>query len=141
VNFVVPGVLVTIFAAISIIFAISEFYTGGLYFLGGSTAEILVQFGYLSSWLVLAAAFGLVARGCRAGERAVTITAWLTCASALVGALPWGLVLFKVWVDWIFGIFPVLTFLALIAFGVIAHRSFGWWWSVPASVAGFLGAL
>jgi serine/threonine-protein kinase len=140
VNFVVPGVLVTTFAAISIIFAISEFWTSGLYKLG-STAGRLVEFGYLSAWLALAAAFGLIARGCRAGERAVTITAWLTCAAALVGALPWGIALFARPVYWFLGICPGLTFLALIAFGVVAHRSFGWWWSVPASVGGFLGAL
>jgi hypothetical protein len=40
-------------------------------------------------WLLLPVAFGLVAKRCRAGERAVAITSWLICAAALFGALPW----------------------------------------------------
>src|SRR6202000_2441414 len=70
-----------------------------------------------------------------------TITTWLTCVTALVGALAWVALLFGVWVDWVFGMYPVLTFLALIPFALNAHRSFGWWWSLPAAGAGFLGAL
>ncbi|HMK08321.1 MAG TPA: hypothetical protein VK449_04740, partial [Anaerolineales bacterium] len=55
----------------------------------GLTGYILTGILYLFLWLILTLAFGLVARGCGAGERAVAITAGITCAAALMNALPW----------------------------------------------------
>jgi len=87
------------------------------------------------SWLVLAVAFGLVARRCWAGRRAVAITGLLTCVAALAGGVASVLVSASA-----LQLVLSLAFLALIAFGITAHRPFGWWWSVPATVAGLLGA-
>jgi len=136
VSFVAPGVLVMIFA---VAFPIWRFT-----WLPPSTASEVIG---ASTWLFLAVAFGLVARRCRA-KRAVAITAWLTCAAAVVGMMlaPVAVILLGAGnynhnYYLYFRVAILVAFLALIAFGVAARRPFGWWWSVPASVAGYLGAL
>ena len=95
----------------------------------------------IASWLLLALGFGLVAWRCRPHWHTVATTAWITCATALGCAYaiaywwlyrlpepPQPLWLLLYWA-------PVL---ALVAFGVTAHRPFGWWWSIPPPVAALL---
>lgn len=83
-------------------------------------------------WLPLAAAFVLIALRCGPADRAVAIMAWLVAAAALAGPLS-----FLVRTPFHLGQLPVS--LALIAFGITAHRKFGWPWSAPAWVGGLLG--
>lgn len=136
-NFVLPGILLIIFAVLSAIFAVwldIDSYSSSYYQRG-----IIIASLYLPLWLVLSAAFGVVAVRCGRSERALAITAWLTCAAALVAALAMGLLI--IFLRSTVGLLPELTFLALIAFGAAAHRPFGKWWSIPATAAGLLGAL
>jgi hypothetical protein len=84
--------------------------------------------------LLLAVAFVLVARRCGTEERAVAITAWLAAAAALLG-------LVSLFLGISHRLSPVPISLALIAFGIAAHRRFGRSWSVPASLAGLFGLL
>jgi predicted Ser/Thr protein kinase len=130
VNFVAPGVLITVFAAVSIILAIIA--------TGYSAAFVSVCL-----WLVLALAFGLVAMRCRAGERAVAIVSWLTCVAVPLGAMPLMAQLLRinthVTYGYVYSLLTAVTFVTFIAFGFTSHRPFGWRWSVPASFAGLLG--
>jgi hypothetical protein len=84
-------------------------------------------------FLMLAVAFGLVAKRCRTGERAVRRAAWLTCAAMVLQVVgsPLG---FR-----IVYLLTALTFFSLVGFGVTSHRPFGSSWSIPASTAGLLG--
>ncbi len=124
-NFVASGVLVTIFVAASILIAIMRTSDYGLY-LRNHEQFALVN---LCLDLVLAVAFGLVAWRCRESARPLSIAAWATCVGAVLAALP---LVSVVGGHYLFFGLP----LALIPFGVTAHRPFGWWWSVPASLAG-----
>jgi hypothetical protein len=90
-------------------------------------------------WVMFAVAFGLVARRCQGHERAVVAAAWFTCGTAVVAAL--GLALIPGLGVRVGSLIPGSAMLALLAFGVAAHRPFGLWWSVPATAAGTLGAL
>ena len=100
-----------------------------------SIMGIAASFFYMLSWLVLAVAFAVLTKRCWAGTRPVAITALLTCVAALLSGAALELAPSVVTLNRVF----TLTFIALIAFGITAHRPFGGWWSVPATVAGLLG--
>jgi predicted Ser/Thr protein kinase len=133
-TFIVPGVLIMLFAGLGAVlpFLFFEFWVFDL---------LVERLLFLALWLVLAAAFGLVARTSRAAAApAAAVTAWVTCAAAVVAAVAFAApYVFGPTPD-VVGLLPELTFWVLIAFGVAAHRPFGWWWSVPATAAGLLGA-
>jgi serine/threonine protein kinase/uncharacterized membrane protein len=141
-NFVAPGILIGIAGALRIIcllimakVAASEPWNSFAHF----TRDHLLYFIYGSCWLMLAVAFGLVAARCKADERIVAAVAWLAVVASVVNGLLWFLILVSVnplntgrYAFW-------AAMVALIAFGIAAHRPFGKGWSVPAVLAGLFG--
>ncbi len=134
-NFVAPGILLVVVFAFGIGYAILKIMFG----LNTNYNVIrLSVFFNLVLWLLLALAFGLVAGRCRGNERAVAVTASMTCAGAVLGALPWGIMLLTNGIAAFWCWLAYLTFCALIAFGVASLPPFGWWWAVSAAAAGLL---
>jgi hypothetical protein len=88
-------------------------------------------------FLMLAVAFGLVAKRCRTGERAFRRATWLTCA-ALVAAALLQVVGFPLGFRIVY-LLTAVAFFSLVGLGVTSHRPFGSSWSIPASIAGLLG--
>jgi len=93
-------------------------------------------------YVLFAVAFGLVAVRCRATERAVSSTAWLTCAAMLLGAalhVAAPFVPSRIASHIVYSL-TALSYFAFVAFGMAARRTFGSWFG-PASICGVVGAL
>jgi hypothetical protein len=137
VDFVLAGAIIVAFGAIYATFRIARMH-------GFHVSWMWVNAVYLALWAAFALAFGLVAKRMGKTHRAASIFAWITAAAAAGRATYWGFLLVA---DVRSGTYyayshylPLLTAVALIAFGIAAHQPFRWWWSVPAVVAGFLDA-
>ncbi|MBW0019532.1 MAG: hypothetical protein JO236_18560 [Mycobacterium sp.] len=136
-NFDLPGGIIIGFALIYATFRISRLH-------GLHVGWIWVDAVYLILWLALGWAFGVVAVRCGKAERWASAFAGLTAAAASVRALFWGFLLvddarpssYYALIQYL----SLFTALALMSFGIAAHRQFRWWWSVPAVLAGFLDA-
>ena len=136
-NFVLPGAILVAIGTAFATFRIARLHAFPVDW-------IWVKVVYLLLWVAFALAFALVAMRCAKAQQALSIFAWLTCAGASVRAGYWGFLL----VDdaqsgayYAYGHYlPLLTAVALIAFGISAHEPFRWWWSVPAMIAGALDA-
>jgi serine/threonine protein kinase len=137
VNFLLPGVLIAIFSVFRILFGIFAISFRTFHYITNS----FLVFVYLCMWLVAAAGFGLIAWRLRASDRALSIVAWVTCATTAVAAAPWALYLILGSSHNAGRLTSPIAFLSFIAFGVTAHRRFGLRWSVPACVAGLLGIM
>jgi hypothetical protein len=134
-NFVAPGAAIAVSAALRILICILVVAHAPFY----HNHYRLFEFFYLVLWLILAAGFGLVAKRCQATGRTLSIMAWVTCAAVVLGALPWALLIVAGTSMSVGKVTSPIAYSALIAFGVTAHRPFGWPWSIPASVAGLFG--
>lgn len=136
-NFVLPGALIVAFGIVYASFRIARVH-------GVHVGWNWVDATYLGLWVALAVAFGLVARRCGKTQRVVSIFAWIACAAASVRGLYWGFLLMDdARIGWHYAYshyLPLLTGLAIMCFGIAAHRPFRWWWSVPAFIAGFFDA-
>ena len=136
-NFILPGAIIVGFAAMYSAFRVTRLH--GLH-LDWTWINVV----YLLLWLILASAFGVVAIRCGRTQRIASIFAWITCAAAALRGLYWGFLLVddgRNGTHYAYSHYlPLVTGVALIAFGIASHRPFRWWWSAPAFIAGFLDA-
>jgi len=136
-NFVLPGAIIVAFAATYSAFRIIRLH-------GLHLEWTWINAVYLVLWLILALAFGVVAIRCGKTQRVASLFAWITCAAASLRGLYWGFLLVddaRNGTHFAYSHYlPLVTGVALIAFGIASHRPFRWWWSAPAFIAGFLDA-